>query len=180
MNRKEQILTTSFKLFVNHGYHNTSIQQLIEASEMSKGAFYHYFKSKNDLYNQIIEQYFLSFYRAVDWQNYEPLELTISNIETEIQQFYLNFVPKILALTEKGFSEYFIMYFEAFHIHSEFKKEIQEFYKNLEKLLINAVDNKIEPKKLATKIIAKYEGILFLLAVDSNQNIKDLLNRIKS
>lgn len=61
MDTKEKILSTSFKLFVNNGYHNTSMQQLVETSKMSKGAFYHYFKGKNDLYRQVINQYFFVF-----------------------------------------------------------------------------------------------------------------------
>ena len=43
------------------------MQQLVEASGFSKGAFYHHFKNKNDLYKEVINQYFLQFYTAVDW-----------------------------------------------------------------------------------------------------------------
>lgn len=178
MNSKEKILSTAFKLFINNGYHNTSMQQLVEASKLSKGAFYHYFKSKNDLYNQVIEHYFLSFYKEVDWETYEQMELSVEQIEQEIQKFYLNFVPKILSLTEKGFSEYYIMYFEAYNLLPEFKQEVQKFYKNLEKIIINAKNNKTESLKIATTMVSKYEGILFLLAIRPNLKINDLMEQI--
>lgn len=178
METKEKILFTAFKLFANNGYHNTSMQQLVEASKMSKGAFYHYFKSKSDLYNQVINEYFLTFYKQVDWEMYEEMRLSLKQIETEMQKFYLNFVPEILSLTEKGLSKYYIMYFEAYDLLPEFKQEVQKFYKNLEKIILNATDNKTEPLKTATKMISKYEGILFLLAIYPNRNIKELLEQI--
>lgn len=178
MDTKEKILSTSFKLFINNGYHNTSMQQLVEASKMSKGAFYHYFKSKNDLYSQVIKQYFLSFYKEVDWEKYKQAELSIREIEQEIQNFYLSFIPKIMALNEKGVSEYYVMYFEAFNLLPEFKKEVQKFYENLTTVIINATDNNTEPIKIATKLIAKYEGILFLLAIYPNRKINELIEQI--
>ncbi len=178
MTSKEKILSTAFKLFVNHGYHNTSMRQLVEASGMSKGAFYHYFKSKSELYDQVISQYFLSFYKEVDWKKYEEINLSVKEIEHEMQQFYLNFVPQIVALTEKGISEYYIMYFEAFNLLPEFKREVQKFYKNLEQLFLNARDNKEQPLQTATKIVAKYEGLLFMMAIDPQLSIEDLIARV--
>lgn len=178
METKERILLIAFKLFINNGYHNTSMQQLVDASELSKGAFYHHFKSKNELYKQVINRYFLSFYLNVNWSYYNEKELTIKQIEKEIQNFYLNFVPQILSITKRGMSEYYIMYFEAFSIFPEFKNVVQEFYRNLELLLIKAVDNNEKPNNKATTIIAKYEGILFLLAINPSLEIQTLLKRI--
>jgi hypothetical protein len=70
------------------------------------------------------------------------------------------------------------MYFEAFSILPEFKIAVQEFYRNLELLLIKAVDNIENPNDKATKVIAKYEGILFLLAINPSLKIQTLLKRI--
>lgn len=83
-----------------------------------------------------------------------------------------------MVLTEKGVSEYYIMYFEAFNLLPEFKKEVQKFYENLTKVIINATDNKTEPIKIATKLIAKYEGILFLQAIYPNRKINELIEQI--
>lgn len=58
-------------------------------------------------------------------------------------------------------SQYYIMYFKAISILSKFKNTIQKFYKNLEYLLIKALDNNKNHNKKVTIVIAKYEGILF-------------------
>ena len=179
MDTKEKILLVSYQQFINKGFHNTSMQQLVEASGFSKGAFYHHFKNKNDLYKEVINHYFLQFYHSVDWSSYAKAEMTLKDIEEKIQDFYLGFIPQILSITENGMSAYYIMYFEAFTILPHFKEEIKKFYRNLEYLLTHAKDNGERSKKTATQIIAKYEGILFLLAINPAVNIQTLLKQIK-
>ena len=46
---KSRIVSSAWKLFYEQGYDNTTIDDIIEASCTSKGSFYHYFKSKDDL-----------------------------------------------------------------------------------------------------------------------------------
>lgn len=52
----EQILSISAKLFIEKGYDKTSIQDIINALGMSKGAIYHHFKSKEEILNAVLEQ----------------------------------------------------------------------------------------------------------------------------
>lgn len=58
-----KILTVSKKLFNERGYEHTTIADIVKATGMSKGAFYHHFKSKEDVYDRICDQYYL----AKDW-----------------------------------------------------------------------------------------------------------------
>lgn len=51
------ILDVSFSLFMEKGYENTSIQDIIQhLGGLSKGAIYHHFKSKEDILNAVIER----------------------------------------------------------------------------------------------------------------------------
>lgn len=45
----ESILDTATHLFITKGYEKTSIQNIIDALDISKGAIYHHFKSKEDI-----------------------------------------------------------------------------------------------------------------------------------
>jgi len=47
--RKQELLATAMKLFASQGYEQTSINQIIAALNISKGAFYHHYSSKEDL-----------------------------------------------------------------------------------------------------------------------------------
>ncbi|WP_226036326.1 TetR/AcrR family transcriptional regulator [Aquibacillus saliphilus] len=55
--KKKKIIEESIKLFAKKGFHATSIQQIVDESNVSKGAFYLYFKSKEDLTVAIFEYY---------------------------------------------------------------------------------------------------------------------------
>ncbi|MEG1567773.1 MAG: TetR/AcrR family transcriptional regulator [Anaerovoracaceae bacterium] len=50
---QRKIIEESLKLFMEKGYEETTIQDIINAVGMSKGAIYHYFKSKEDIFDAI-------------------------------------------------------------------------------------------------------------------------------
>jgi len=54
-NRKRKVADIALKLFVEKGIQQTSIQEIIEKSNISKGTFYNYFSTKNDCIAQILE-----------------------------------------------------------------------------------------------------------------------------
>ena len=48
--RKQNILEAAEKLFLANGYEDTTMSQIANEAEFSKGTLYNYFKSKDDLY----------------------------------------------------------------------------------------------------------------------------------
>ena len=52
--RKQEIMDTAARLFFANGYAQTKIADIINAIGMSKGIFYYYFKSKEEVMNAII------------------------------------------------------------------------------------------------------------------------------
>lgn len=56
-----RILDTSLQLFLEKGYEHTSIQDILDAlGDLSKGAIYHHFKSKEDILLAVINKLFES------------------------------------------------------------------------------------------------------------------------
>ncbi|TCK08747.1 TetR/AcrR family transcriptional regulator [Marinobacterium mangrovicola] len=51
---REKILTTAAGLFARQGFDNVSIDQVMQAAGMTRGAFYAHFSSKTDLYAEAI------------------------------------------------------------------------------------------------------------------------------
>lgn len=54
----ENIIAVSAKLFVEKGYDKTSMQDIVDALGMSKGGIFHHFKSKEDIFNAVMERQF--------------------------------------------------------------------------------------------------------------------------
>lgn len=53
--RKAHVIQTAHKLFIEKGYHATSIQDILEESGISKGSFYNYFPSKAELFKAVLK-----------------------------------------------------------------------------------------------------------------------------
>lgn len=73
--KKRRILEESVKLFAKKGYYSTSIQEIVNQSQVSKGAFYLYFSSKEALVLEIIEYYHalvLEKVNAIRSENIDP------------------------------------------------------------------------------------------------------------
>jgi AcrR family transcriptional regulator len=58
--KKNELIRISERLFIEKGYEETSVDDILNASGLSKGGFYHYFKSKDEVLtesiNNIIEK----------------------------------------------------------------------------------------------------------------------------
>lgn len=53
---RSRILTASGNLFSSHGYCGTSLDDIVTAAGITKGAFYHYFKSKEEVCLALLDQ----------------------------------------------------------------------------------------------------------------------------
>jgi TetR/AcrR family transcriptional repressor of uid operon len=54
--RQQQILKAAKSCFVKHGFHATSMRQILEAAGMSAGGAYNYFASKDDIVLGLVAQ----------------------------------------------------------------------------------------------------------------------------
>ena len=62
----EKILEVSLKLFSEKGYEKTTMQDIVNALGMSKGAIYHHFKSKEELVDAVSTYSFMKRNSFVD------------------------------------------------------------------------------------------------------------------
>ncbi|HWM40698.1 MAG TPA: helix-turn-helix domain-containing protein, partial [Streptomyces sp.] len=49
----QRLMAAATRLFSEQGYDRTSVQEIVEAAGVTKGALYHYFGSKDDLLHEI-------------------------------------------------------------------------------------------------------------------------------
>jgi TetR/AcrR family transcriptional repressor of nem operon len=76
---KEHILVTSLRLFLQKNFKEVTMKQIVEQTGMSKGAFYHYFNSKEQVFEEVIRHFFM------DMMSNQFEEIPFNTL----QQFYL-------------------------------------------------------------------------------------------
>lgn len=62
---KERIKETALRLFLKKGY-AVGINEIIRESGTSKGAFYHHFSSKNELFTDTVDEFFFVDYGGIE------------------------------------------------------------------------------------------------------------------
>ena len=62
--RKNQILDAALTVLVNNGYERSRMDDVVQASQLSKGAIYWYYKSKKDMYLDLVD-YWVNQYSAM-------------------------------------------------------------------------------------------------------------------
>ena len=56
--KKDEIIKTATALFFEKGYEATSIRMIMEIVNGEIGMFYHYFRSKEELFDRVVEKFF--------------------------------------------------------------------------------------------------------------------------
>ena len=56
VSKKDFILDSAQKLFIEQGFDQTSIAQLLEVTQIARGTLYYYFSSKEEIMDAIIER----------------------------------------------------------------------------------------------------------------------------
>jgi len=55
---KQTIMDVALNLFYKQGFNNTSVEKIVTDAHVSKGAFYHYFKTKDAVFEAIVKNFF--------------------------------------------------------------------------------------------------------------------------
>ena len=55
---KAEILQTAVRLFTEKGWENVNVEDVVKEVGVTRGAFYHYFKSREDLIMAVVNQMF--------------------------------------------------------------------------------------------------------------------------
>jgi AcrR family transcriptional regulator len=79
---KGRIIQSARRLFNRHGFDNVSIQQIMSGAGLTHGGFYSYFRSKSDLFTDVLE----CFFTDPEWKNHwEGVEVDMASSQAGAQ-----------------------------------------------------------------------------------------------
>ena len=58
VNAKDSLIKISYNLFLNKGYNATTVDEICKSAGVSKGSFFHYFKTKEELGLEVLKWYY--------------------------------------------------------------------------------------------------------------------------
>lgn len=177
------ILKTAFSLFLQNGYKEVTIQKIMDATDLSKGAIYHHFKNKEEIYQAALQEY---YFKTL---NNDVQQFITGNFRKDIQTIY-SFAAEVLSkienLTEQHV-DFPIRNFFSFQLESETYHEIRERVVQAVKenrrviralvedaVLTKQIRNDLDTEAITFQIIGMVEGIIIHHSTEKN-NVKNLL-----
>jgi TetR/AcrR family transcriptional regulator, transcriptional repressor for nem operon len=86
---RQKIVLSARRLFNRHGFDNVSLDRIMSGAGLTRGGFYSYFKSKSDLYAEVLS----CFFTDPQWKNcWEGVEVDLSSSEVgpQVVRAYLS------------------------------------------------------------------------------------------
>ncbi len=147
-NTKDFIIEEAFKLFFNHSYEAVSISDISKAIGFTKGALYHHFKNKEELFKSVVDKYLHIPEMLADTETIslsEYIQFTTSEAE--------KIIKKLFSLT-LGFTpiNYMSMFTDAFRHYPGYSKLKGDFINNEIEKTKRVLENAIKSGEIRADI----------------------------
>lgn len=134
--KRDEIIEVATKLFFEKGYEETSVRDVLAVVGGEIGMFYHYFKSKEELFQVVSQKFFSSYKNAIT-----GITEQCSDIGRFVQSFlvyYNSDVKKYFALFENLHWTLKMAFMEG--LCEELKEPVEKFLNKLENKADTALD----------------------------------------
>tara|TARA_Y100001958_G_C21221497_1_gene546866 strand:+ start:594 stop:1181 length:588 start_codon:yes stop_codon:yes gene_type:complete len=157
---KNKILDAAFNVFVKNGYKDTTMSHIVKESGLSKGAIYHHYSSKKDLFISLIDHWevysFPDFYSGGSSE-----ESAVKTLQRFADVVYATFNDKPhIFLAE---IEFWALANKDKEINARSKILYDKILKLFELVLSKGIRNnefrKIDTKIIAIELLSVFQGI---------------------
>ncbi|OIJ10224.1 TetR family transcriptional regulator [Anaerobacillus arseniciselenatis] len=134
-NTKEKITEVALQLFEQNGFHAVTVDKIVKTSGVSKGAFYHYFKSKDELLYSV-HDYFITYVLDKAKEAYETCDTPTERLNATIKSFVMMFDMYRPHVT--------VFYQESLYLAPEYFQKIKKKRDQYKEMMFKVVEEGIE------------------------------------
>ncbi|TDQ32759.1 TetR/AcrR family transcriptional regulator [Zeaxanthinibacter enoshimensis] len=168
---------TGLDLFYRNGYFNTSIDDILKALNLSKGAFYYHFESKEDFFisiiqNLVVQKFYSHMIEPIEGQQ-DPLNIILKTLEDSLETAEHNQFDQGFMLTN------FIAEFNG--KNPEVMKYLKDIFQIWEVNLVSLLQKgksdgfiarHVDSEGVATYVIASYTGIRTMMVEGNASSLR--------
>lgn len=170
---QKKIINAAERLILKRGYDGTSLNDVVEAAGVSKGALFHYFKNKQAVSQNVLQKY-------ANEQIFIPLEKNLAHAPS-VKQGLLDWLQETYnSYAQWKFSGGCMVGNFALELSDrdpEMREQLKQIFLQWENQLVGflkpvAAENKMtmEPRQFARLLIAAYQGVTMTIKVHKDSN----------
>ncbi|MDM7273560.1 TetR/AcrR family transcriptional regulator [Sulfurihydrogenibium azorense] len=168
---REKLLQSAKELFSKKGYYETKVSDIVEKSGVAQGTFYIYFKSKEEIFLELVKSLHLDLM--------ERLEKYIK-IEKDCQSLIKDFVKEFLTEVYNNREIAEIFFSQLFGLNQDFKKLYLKKISDIQNLIFRVVNRYFpeeESQILSTLILGFVRQIFFNCLTNKNLSLDQMLSK---
>jgi TetR/AcrR family transcriptional repressor of nem operon len=169
---RQNILQKAFELIYTNGYQRTSVDEIIATTQVTKGAFYYHFKTKDEMGLAIINERMRPTFKNTF---IEPFQSNVDPLDTIYDLMYHLLMENEDLKVEYGCpASNFTQEMAPWNI--EFTKALNELSLEWEKAMIDAIEKGKENGKIRSDISAKEVTVFVMSGYWGVRNLGKLEN----
>ena len=183
---KGHILNVALKLFLQKNFKEVTMKEIVDKTGLSKGAFYHYFQSKEKLFEEIIKMISGSLFAV----NEDNTEISLKEYYQERIRGINEFTNKFSGDKDKSTDEFFTMnffslMFDAVKMFPDFRSQMKAYHKKEQHTWIEVIsrarlkgeiNSAMNDKQIAKLFMYSSDGLVMNLTL--NDNMKNAEKKI--
>ena len=181
---KEKIIRQALKYFIVNDYQSASLNSIAKSIGITKGGIYHYFESKDDLFNECI----LFFFETM---NTIMSEMVNETVEEDVEKFVMSFflldelfdviAERLEIDLLKDYLNYAYLIFQGMKKFPNLKEIVGEIYNNTRKMIQEQLESfqekglinkNLDCEICAIQILTQSEGLMLVTTVDKDIDFK--------
>lgn len=167
---KQHILHEAFKLFYENGFKSTSIMDVMKATKMTKGAFYHHYKSKKQLGLEVIQ---LKLQQRVREGMIIPLEQPGNAIEI-LENTFLNRIKSFPIYDKKHGCPMNNFINEIGNYESSYQLALKNIIEKWKSALVTLIEKGKEQKTIKNDIPSEAAAMYLISAFEGIRGIRKI------
>ena len=178
--RKEQIMSAALSVVVTKGYDQSRMDDIVEKSQLSKGAIYWYYKSKEEVYLSLVDYWFTQYSSGVI-EMLQKQELASDKLKALFDFFIEQFKKNPSAF------KLLVEFWRLAGLNPGFNAKLQQVYSDFLDYIIEIIKlgisnrefKNVEPRITALSILINIEGINWFTLFDkSGVEAQEYINTI--
>ena len=167
--RKEQILDAALYVIVQNGYHQSRMDDIVSTSGLSKGAIYWYYKSKKDIYLDLVNHWVIRYSNSLLKLPQEDIS-SGEHLKNLFETFFNQFEKDPIVF--KALLEFWSLAGRDTDFKIKLEKVTQNFIHYIESIIKKGVESgefkQVNPNIAAMSIMVVIEGISWFTLFEKN------------